>query len=94
MVNRHAHEDHIGNNAELRAVDADARLAINRRDVSWAPDHVAHFNQTYLSLPGQWDPSPEVRSAHRRGCGGTGRGSGILTLGLVVMRRLLRGVSR
>ncbi len=70
-VNTHAHEDHIGGNAELRELAPDVQLAIHHRDVGWAQDHAAHFNQTYLSLPGQWEPPPEARAAHGRGCGGT-----------------------
>lgn len=71
VVNTHAHDDHLGGNAELRLLAPDVTFAIHRRDVTWAQDHVAHFNQMYLSMPGQWDPSPEAEASHYQRCGAT-----------------------
>lgn len=65
----HAHQDHFGGNAALKAAHPELRFAIHQNDMAWAEDHLRHWNQMYLIYPGQWEPDEQYKRAVLDACG-------------------------
>lgn len=55
IVNTHAHHDHVGGNAAVRAASPDVRIAVHVADADWAQSAERYFAALYRP----WDPGPD-----------------------------------
>lgn len=64
IVNTHAHHDHVGGNAAVRAASPDVRIAVHAVDAEWAQSPERYFAGLYRAGP--WDPDPTFERRVRR----------------------------
>lgn len=70
VVNTHAHHDHFGGNAAMRAASPDVKIAAHHADAGWIEDNTRYIRGLYRSsFPGTWEPSAELEQRLLRLCG-------------------------
>jgi glyoxylase-like metal-dependent hydrolase (beta-lactamase superfamily II) len=70
LLHTHAHVDHIGGDAALRALNRRLWIATPRAGAGWVESHRRYFTQAYRgAFPGLWNPPEALEERILRLCG-------------------------